>query len=322
MAIMAITAAATAGCASSGGFEFFNTPPTAAPENGPLDRDPSSKRVVIFGHFKNPKVTPLQQWRDIGPGMSEALAQTVLNHGDFDVWIDPPLARRVEALVDESAERRAAEIAEIRRTHTKARFVVYGTVTDFQHTTDITPELRRRGHASNDNEAIVALQLNIFDLDAERVVASDHVLGTAASSETSAAKLYDGVAFGSYVFWSTPLGEASTETIAHAMGMLNRVVPPRDDSIRITRVVSPRQVRVASGPYDQLARGDRFFVCRAVEDGDKVRYEPLHDVDTGAVLEAQLLNSARIGSTAWITGKVDVSVDLRGAVLMRDLPGS
>jgi hypothetical protein len=62
-------------------------------------------------------------------------------------------------------------------------------------------------------------------------------------------------------------------------------------------------------------------VCRAIDDEDKTRYEPLRDIDTGAVLEAQLLNSARIGSTAWITGKVDVSVDLRGAVLMRDLPG-
>jgi hypothetical protein len=112
LVLAGMVAAALAGCgrlgrSSSSNFQYNRSPAAAEDEHRtPIYRDRSGTRVVVLGHFRTPQ-HPLR-WSNVGPGMSDALARTLLNHGDFDVWINPNLARRVEMLIDTSADDRQA----------------------------------------------------------------------------------------------------------------------------------------------------------------------------------------------------------------------
>ncbi|MCP3903541.1 MAG: hypothetical protein GY715_07880 [Planctomycetes bacterium] len=287
----------------------LSRPPAAAGETGPVSRDHSAQRVVVIGHFQSPP-HPLQ-WTDVGPGMGNALARTLLNHGDFDVWINPHLARRVEALTDTSPQQRALQLAEIRDAFPEVRLVVTGRVTDFHHTTDVAPGVKR-------GIAVVAIQLDVFDLELGRVVASDHVHGSAPAPDAPSPEVYTGITFDSYLFWSSPLGKASDQCVRESMAVLNRVVPTRDDSIRIVRQVDPRRVQIAGGAEQQLDGERKYFVY--VHDEATDALEPVLDRDTRLPLEARIERSGRIATTAWLLGEKPVELDLRGAVLREQAP--
>jgi hypothetical protein len=254
----------------------------------------------------------------VGSGMSEAVARTVLNHGDFDAWIDPPLADDVEALVSLRESQRAQRVAQIRKTHDEARYVVFGQVTDFAHTGDLARDNRRWGFFGRKNEAIVAIQFNVFDLEAERVIAADHVYGVADAPRTSTDKLYKGLAFGSYVFWNTPLGKASEQAIKKAVDALYRALPVDtlanvdEGGIRIAQQLSARRVALTVDDPDRLADGERYFVWHY--DSDAATWRPVMDVDRDVQIEAVISRSGS-GVTALLKGKQPVELELEGAIL-------
>jgi hypothetical protein len=295
-----------------GGRWSYNDPPTIMGLDGPAARDPSHQRVVVMGPLQNPAVSSVA-WRDIGPGMSDALARTIINHGGFDVLFDPVLVRRVESLVGRSPSERARGLERIRREHPNVQFVLIGAVTDFTHTSDQPKDVRRRSLFGTVREAVVAIKLSVIDLERGRLVVTDHVYGTAEAPKGETAEMYANMAFGSYLFWSSPLGEASEQAIARTMAVLDRVVPTGDGTIRIVQEVGPREVRISAGPDDTLTAGDLYDVCLVNEQTGAL--DPVLDPDTGRPLRARVGSTSRIASTAWLLGRKPVAIDLRGAVL-------
>jgi hypothetical protein len=297
-----------------GGRWSYNDPPTIIGANGPAARDPSHQRVVVVGPFQNPAVTPVP-WKDIGSGMCDALARTIINHGGFDVVFDPVLVRRVESLVDRSPAERARGLEQIRRDHPNVQFVLIGAVTDFTHSSDQPKDVRRRSLFGTVREAVVAIKLSVIDLERGRLVVTDHVHGTAEAPKGETREQYANMAFGSYLFWSSPLGEASEQAIERSMAVLDRLVPTSDDTIRIVQEVGPREVRISAGSDDTLTAGDVYDVC--LVNGQTGALDPILDPDTGRPLKARVGSTSRIASTAWLLGRKPVAVDLRGAVLTR-----
>jgi len=295
----------------------YNTPPTAIQEQGPKYRDPSRQRVVVFGHLANPDLHPTG-WRKVGPGMSDVLARTLLNHGDCDVWINPSIADRVDALLLLPPMEQDAAIQAIRERYPEVRYVVTGRVTDFQHTTDAPKTAKKAGMYDRRQEAFVAIQINVFDVELGRVVASDHVYGVAFTPTEASRELHGGVSFDSYLFWSTPLGEATEQAVAKAIGVINRVLPTRDQSIRIVKHLEDRLVEVAGGPETSFFEGHEYYVCIRSTDGETL--DPVLDPDTSMPLKARIRRSRRIASTAWLLGKKPAQIDLRGAILTESLP--
>ncbi len=290
----------------------FNSPPTAGAPDRPKQRDLSGSRAVVFGHFRNPAAAVVNDW-NVGPNMSIALAQAALNHGEIDAWIDPPLAGRVETLVNRSAKQRHAEIKAIQRTHDQVRYVVYGRVTDFAHTVDFPVEAQRWGLFGRRNEAVVAIQFDVFDLKAERVVVSDHVFGTAKASKTPSGELYQGIGFGSYMFWNSPLGLASTVAIENALEKLNKTVPTTDEEIRIVKQTGDRKLQISAESNRRYIPGRRYFVW--LMNDQTGEFEPVFDPDTNLQLEAYIASAVRSSTTALLKGAKPETVDLRGAVL-------
>lgn len=289
----------------------YNEPPMAGPSRTADVNDRSNARVVVIGHFENPRTTSRPKWDDVGEGISEALAQTVLNYGDFDAWIDPLLADSVQQLVNapvgqrsafrSRVKQRAEELQRIRRTHRDVRYVIYGEVTDFAHTADVSEDARRWGIFGKKREAIVAIQLNVFDVEAERVVATDHVYGVAGAKKTPTEKTYENIAFGSILFWSTPLGEASEEAIEEAVAVLNRAVPASDETLRVTKLIGTRKIEVeGANRHRRFVPGKRYYIW--IRDEAAKTMEPLMDETLGKQLEAVITNAHHSTAEALVKG--------------------
>jgi curli biogenesis system outer membrane secretion channel CsgG len=264
----------------------------------------------VLGEFANPGASSVP-WKDIGSGMSHALARTLLNRAKVDVVIDAPLAERVRKLLQQPKEKRGRGLDEIRGEYPRVRFIVLGRVTDFAHNRDLASDLRQRDFLFEKKEAVVAIQLDVVDLDQGRVVASDHVHGVAKATRAKPDKLYENVVFGSYVFWTTPLGKASEVAIDEAMAVLDRVVPSADGALRITEEITSRRVRIA-GEMRGVQAG-RVYRIAAHEDGAA---RTIFDPQTGLPLEARIDDVGRQSATAWLLGQPPASVDLNGAVLI------
>jgi hypothetical protein len=297
----------------------YNTPPTAS-AGDIAQPDHGGRRVVVLGDLQSPRRSPLAQWDAIGPGISDALARTAFNEGTFEVRVDAALAKRVRRLADRPYDERLGAIEKIRLEHAELRFVVFGKVTDFAHTTDVPRDARRRGLIGHRREAVAAVQLHIFDLVLAREIASDHLVGVSPAGRIDSQKLYADIDFGSYVFWNTPLGKASEQVITEAVALIDRVVPAPEDTVRVVRQTGPRKIKLVARRGAALTEGHRYYVCVFPDPMDPTVAVPVRDADSDEPILAQIEKVKGERATALLIGKKSMDVDLRGAVLRTVLP--
>ena len=316
--------AAIAGC-SNGSWSLsnpwkFDRPPVTAAARSTSDQAftaVSERTIVAVGEFENPARSPIA-WRDIGPGMSDALASALLNHDDFDVWIDAGISRQVAEILRRSPNKRAKGFAQVQTDYPEVHFVITGKVTDFHHTSELPREISRWGIFKRRNEAVVAINFSVVDLQRQRVVATDHVYGTAGASKTPSKELYQDLEFGSYLFWSTPLGKASREAIERAIDRVIEVLPSQMGEPRILNLIAARKVSVNGGWSWGIIEGRRYYVC--TQDDESATLRPVLDPDTRQPLQVRISRVNKESSTAWLLGKKPPDDDLRGAQLLRYLP--
>ena len=120
--------------------------------------------------------------------------------------------------------------------HSTTAFVVEGKITDFLHTSDAPESVRRLSWFTEANDAIVAINITATDLHSGRVVLSDQIVASvsAGAKETDQ---YGDLEFGSYLFWSTPLGEASSDVINDSVAKLATLRGSIPGTVRITKYV-------------------------------------------------------------------------------------
>ena len=286
---------------------------------GPGERDVTGTRVVVVGVFENPEFSS-GDWPKVGRGMSDALARSLLNRGGFDVIVNPRLASDVARLRDLPDASREKALQSIRQAHPDVRLVVNGRVTDFAHTSDLPEVLvRRRFYGAKQREAVVALQMDVFDLERGRTVATDHVHGTAPAPDMPTGDIYARVPFDSLVFWQTPLGRASEAAVFKAIAVLDKMVPTGDDSIVVVEQVDARTVRIAAGGGRPLTEGTVLWLYerRPGPDGS-VMQVPVFDPHSRFQLRAHVQRGGRVTTTAFLFGKLPDGLDVRGLVLRED----
>jgi curli biogenesis system outer membrane secretion channel CsgG len=274
------------------------------------------QETVLVGDFRNPPFSPMR-WRSIGTGMSEAFANELRKRGELDVRVNAGLVRRIETLVEKPEEIRRTLLDEIRQDDRRVRYVVTGAVTDFGHTSDL-PEEVRRSVAGRNPEAMVAIRLKVIDLRLGRVVLSEQVHGLARAPEDMTSDAYRSMTFGTYVFWSSPLGVATRQAIDQGIGVLEDLRPAPADSAVVLKQVGYRKLRVEK-VTDLTVPGDHlFFVCLTDETTGVVT--PLVDPHTGRPLRAKIDSSTGRTVTAWLLGQKPLGVDLQGALLCSRIP--
>jgi len=302
-----------AGCEST-----FNDPPTIARPIQDLLSPPPDRQVqtLTVGVFDNPAKAAVR-WRDIGSGMSDALARTLLNDGDFDVRIDAGFARQARSALTLAGERREKEFDSIRAQRPGVRYVLTGAVTDFEHTSELPASIRRQSTVGSRAEAIVAIRYDLIDLEEGEIVATDHAYGTAhADDEVATKDLYERVSFGSYVFWSTPLGRASEHALNQVRERLRRLVEPSNSELMIVSAEKRRFVEVQSSSRHLPVHGGVYYLYRRDDDGvEKAVYDPA----TGRAVEVRIRGSNGSVAQGHLVGQPPLTIELRGA-LVRPIP--
>lgn len=313
--------------------------------------------VLLMGNLENPVQSPLR-WRDVGEGLTDALSRELRAEGMYDIWINPRIGHEVESILQGAPSQRAGRFETLCDGHPDVRYIFVGRVTDFLHVGEPTRD-RLRGLFRRDDseegdepeisvEAMVAIDFSIVDIVSQRTVLSDHVVGRFEAGPVLSRDLYRDMAFGSYRFWTTPLGRASQQAIDRILLRLGELPTPdralvenrsheTEDSviasdshrgpgsvaaarewsrgIRVERQINPRKIRVTASRADSLRKGQTFYLSRYDQiSGHLVSIE---DRDTGHPLQAQIISARRTSGLALLLGLKPVELDLRGALLTR-----
>jgi hypothetical protein len=290
--------------------------------------------LIAVADFANP-AAPQLPWPTVGPEMSRALRRTLFKDG-YQVRIAPDIEKKVSTpgFMQTKPPAPGSPAPEV-------DYVVIGQVTDFHHTKSLPKDASRWGLIGRRNEAVVAIEWKIVDVRNHKLIAIDHVYGTAESSgRKPPAERYAGLDPSAYLFWNTPLGRAAHDAIDGTVARMRKVLPANSPppgppaaptmaaagasataagaapaaSPVVVQAVAPRQLSVA-GPG--LVEGDEYYLTLADPSGAP---RAVLDCDTGRPLVVTIGPVSRGAAEAWVLGKAASGLNLRGARLQRDLP--
>ena len=147
---------------------------------------------------------------------------------------------------------------------------------------------------------IVAIRFTLVDLKTGRLLLSDHIFGWHQAGRKPASELYADLAFGTYLYWNSPLGRASEDVINDMLVKVEDIVPTGQERITIIKRIGPRQVRLSRAPIGVLPTNETFLVVRYDENRRRVEY--IRDRDTGRPVEARIRSGDANSPTAWLIG--------------------
>jgi curli biogenesis system outer membrane secretion channel CsgG len=239
------------------------------------------KRLAVLRLENKVKMpVPDQSWR-IGEGLTEMLATELFRTGRY-VMVERA------ALTDIVKEQELGQTGLV-RAETAARvgdllgaqILVAGAVTEFEGTSGgggggvgyrgFRVQLRTRS-------AHVAVDIRLVDAATGQILKSHSAAGRAQETALAFAGVVEGVEFGSDAFMKTPLGQATREAIARAVGFITQEMEAVPWTARVVDVKGD-QVFINAGANMNLQPGTRIAAYS--------KGEELTDPTTGLSLGSQ-----------------------------------
>lgn len=266
------------------------------------------KLTIAVGPFDN-KSGWSGSW-DIGWGMQEMLATSLVNAGKFTVLerqaLEEVLKEQDLGASGRTAEGSAAAVGKLG----KSQILIAGAVTEFEYTKggeDAGISIKGFSIGGSQERAHVALNLRIFDTTTGEVLDSLRVAGEAA---TRGLKLgYSNSDFGGDLggFRKTPMGEATQKAIDEAVAkIVSRLkdVPWQGKIIK----ADAGKIYLNAGSEAGVAAGAEFTVYRAGE--------ALTDPDTGMPLGQETTRIGKVKVTE-LKDKFSLAVPVEGTGFQR-----
>ena len=229
------------------------------------------------------------RWSGIAPEMQKAFTRALLKTGKFEV----------------AQSRSSAE-------QSFASFAIKSELTDFMHTSEAPESVRRLRWFTEANDAIVALDMTATDLRTGRVVFSDQLVATVSVGDEETDQ-YGSLEFGSYLFWSTPLGEASKDVLDEAVAKLASLRGSTPGVVEITSYeVGSREVQLSGG--DLLDEGGIYYV--GAMNSVSGQFTSVDD-DLGRPLRLRVEHHFFGGSTGWLLSEPAEYENITGSTLSK-----
>ena len=286
----------------------YNSPPG----QGAVGSEALQKPVVLLGQFTSGSGVDAR-WSDIAPEMQQAFARTLIKTGKFEVVTDPHLVDQAIDAITETGDSRIRSMDTIRSTlDADTAFLVQGEITDFLHTSEAPESVRRLRWFSEANDAIVAMELKATDLQVGRVAFSDQFASTVGAGDDDDDQ-YGSLEFGSYLFWSTPLGRASTDVLDESVRRLAGLRGSTPGVVTITTYeVGNRDVTLSGDGY--LDDGGIYYVGSV----DEVTGQYISiDDDLGRPLRLRVEKHFFGASTGWLLSEPAEYEYITGATLSK-----
>ncbi len=259
-----------------------------APGRGRIGSEATQKPTVFVEPFEVGSGVD-SRWSGIAPEMQKAFTRALLKTGKFEVAQSRSLAEQ-----------------------SFTSFAIKSELTDFMHTSEAPESVRRLSWFTEANDAIVALDMTATDLHTGRVVFSDQLVATVSAGDEEADQ-YGSLAFGSYLFWSTPLGEASKEVLDEAVTNLASLRGSTPGIVEITSYeVGSREVHLIGG--DLLDEGGIYYV--GAMDSRSGQFTSVDD-DLGRPLRLRVEHHFFGGSTGWLLSEPAEYENITGSTLSK-----
>lgn len=233
------------------------------------------KPTIAVTSFRN-KAGGFGQWQ-IGEGMAEMLQSGLMRTGRFQVIERQELGAIISEL-DFQESGLVREEGRVERGRIKpVQYQIKGVVTDFSHVSS-----SKVGFFKNPwlvtfsrTAAVVAITVNVWDVESAELVASFTLEGTASAKGTSVAGEYKDVSFAGQVFFRTPLGRASQKVINRAAKKVADAVAKQPWRPRIAEV-NEDEIVINGGLNHDIHDGQRFEA--------RTLGRPVKDPSTGDIL--------------------------------------
>jgi len=191
-------------------------------------------------------------------------------------------------------------------------FLVEANITDFLHTIDAPESVRRLSWFNKANDALVALDLTATEVRSGKVLLSDQIVSTVSAGDEETDQ-YGSLEFGSYLFWSTPLGEASTGVINDSITQIAQLRGSSPGSVTIVEYTpGSREVTLSDG--DSLAGGGVYYV--GIRDPRTENFSAAED-DLGRPLRLRVEHHFWSDSTGWLLSEPAEYETIAGATLSK-----
>ena len=241
----------------------------------PEDEAKYVKPTVAVMSFEN--LAPVHMKWNLGDAMADQLIDRLLNTRRYVV-----LERfQLDAVLRElkrNEDKRFRNVGQPQQGQLKhVRYLVKGTITDFGHVETVEGfwRLFDWGLFGSSSHAIVAANIYVVDVQSGQIIASKSVEAKIKDKKEDDKVQYQGMAFGSYTFYHTPLGRATNKMLDEAVR-----------SIAKTIAEQPYQPKIASILNDCVVINggrDRRIEVGAVYDV-RPQAQLVIDPDTGDIL--------------------------------------
>lgn len=176
---------------------------------------------VIVGDFDYKGA--LTQIPNVGSGFRDALIDKMLEKRYFDVLNRKGLSDTITEFELQNLGLTRPE-GRIKPAKVKnARYIVRGVITDFSTRVDasVIAGVLLGAVGLEARSDVISLQLMIEDLENNQVIISEAI----TESKTSGSARYQNIAFGTQIFWDSPLGDATAEALDEAIDYLIEQLP-------------------------------------------------------------------------------------------------
>ena len=260
----------------------------AAPGSGFMGKEAMQKPVLYIEPFTLGSGVA-SAWSDVAPEMQKAMTRALLKTGTFEIAYDIASAKKAFSA-----------------------FLLRVEITDFMHTSEAPQSVRRLSWFTEANDAIVALDVIATDLHSNRAVFSDQIVATVSAGD-EATDQYGSLEFGSYLFWSTPLGEASTDVLNQVVDRLASLRGSTPGVVEITSYeVGNREVQLSAG--DLLDEGGIYYV--GAMERTTGQFVSIDD-DLGRPLRLRVEHHFFGGSTGWLLSEPADYENITGSTLSK-----
>ncbi|MBN1845234.1 MAG: hypothetical protein JW810_06090 [Sedimentisphaerales bacterium] len=228
------------------------------------------KPAVAVMRFENRAVTRIR-W-DLADGLADQLSDRLLATHRY-VVLD---RQQLNQVLADTQRTQNGQRAGQGRPQSGLKYLIKGTITDFGHvkTPPGAKGLLNWNPLSHDNYATVAATLYVIDMETGRIIASRSVEARLADSEDQPGTTYDQMAFGSFTFYRTRLGQATDTMLAKAVRQIAEIIDEQPFQPKIASVVN-RQVVINGGSNRRIKTGTEYIVrppAQMVLDPDTGRY--------------------------------------------------
>ena len=259
------------------------------------------KPTVAVMSFTNQ--APIRMKWNLGDGLADQLIDRLIQTRRY-VVLERQQLRTVLEELKRSQDRRSREIGSpqpSRNNH--VRYLVKGTITDFGPVENIQGLGKLFGSGSY---AVVAATIYLVDVQNGQIIASESIVAKVRDKrEKKEEKVkYEGMAFGSYAFYRTPLGCATSQLLDKALRSVTRTIADQPYQPKIASLLNDRVI--INGGLDRLIKVGSEYTVRPES-------QVVIDPDTGDIIghiTGETLGRVRVTQ---VTAKYAVAAIISGS---------